>query len=411
MHPRTASTLHVPQSLTHLPFSPFLRCPPASVQTFCLCAFLVVWLFVLFSSLFISYACTSFSFSSSSDRFLDRFYSDDSAGWHIIPVFNMCVSLWPLIRCSRISLTRFNYHRLLLHPATLPGKLNLAVLYWPQIFVINLPSAELSLSYKTPTKAMIEQSHVCFWKCLWLLHLLLLENWICFCSMTTTFCDKFTIYWTLIIVRLTHQSNSNRCSNPMHFLLGKTHIASKWWIWLCGNLVKKNPSVEINHNRRTWGALGWQLADVIMYLKSISTGIKKQYSLWETMDLSKVHSSLEKSRKFRHPIASCSTLPEQSGNPSGPYLPVSRTGISLSCSHAKHHSSSPPNSLSVIKCKVPAAVVKWRDDVKTGALVNTDSVVELCCFPSRPVYLFQSINHDARPTPIRPHSACFSFSV
>lgn len=276
---------------------------------------------------------------------------------------------------------------------------------WPQIFVINLPSAELSLPYKTPTKTTIEQSHVCFWTCLWFLHLLLLEYWICFCSMTTEVCDKFTIYRTLIIVCLTHQCNSSRCSNRMHFLLGKTHVASKRWIWLCGNLVLKNPSVEINHNRRTWGALGWQLADVIMYLKPISTGIKKQYSLWETMDLSEVHSSLGKSRKFRHPIASCSTLPEESGNPSGPYLPVSRTGISLSCSNAKHHSSSPPNSLSVIKCKVPAAVVKWRDDVKTGALVNTDSVVELCSLPSRPVYLFQSINQDARPT-LYPTSFC-----
>lgn len=123
------------------------------------------------------------------------------------------------------------------------------------------------------------------------------------------------------------------------------------------------------------------------------------------MDLSEVHLSLEKSSKFRDPVASFSTLPEQSCNLSGPYLPVSHTGISLSCSHAKHHSSSPPNSLSAIKCKVPAAVVKWRVYVKTGALVNTDSVVELCCFPSRPVYLFQSINRKTRPTLVRPHSA------
>lgn len=115
------------------------------------------------------------------------------------------------------------------------------------------------------------------------------------------------------------------------------------------------------------------------------------------MDLSETASC-----KFRNPTASFSTLPELSCNPSGPYLPVSQAGISLSCSHAKHHSSSLPNSLSVIKCKVAAAVVKWRGDVKTGALVNTDSVVELCCFPSRPVYLFQSINHNSRPT-----SFCF----
>lgn len=140
-------------------------------------------------------------------------------------------------------------------------------------------------------------------------------------------------------------------------------------------------------------------------LKLISFGIKKQYSFWHTMDLSEVHLSLEKSSKFRDPTASFSTLPEQSCNLSGPYLPVSHTGISLSCSHAKHHSSSPPNSLSAIKCKVPAAVVKWRVDVKTGALVNTDSVVELCCFPSRPVYLFRSINRKTRPTLVRPHSA------
>lgn len=122
------------------------------------------------------------------------------------------------------------------------------------------------------------------------------------------------------------------------------------------------------------------------------------------MDLSDVHLSLKKSYKFRNPIASFSTLPEQSCNPSGPYLTVSHTGISLSCSHAKHHSSSPPNSLSVIKCKVAAPVVKWRDNVKTGALVNTDSMAELCCIPSRPVYLFQSINH-TRPTLVWPHSA------
>lgn len=125
------------------------------------------------------------------------------------------------------------------------------------------------------------------------------------------------------------------------------------------------------------------------------------------MDLSEVHLSLERrAARSENPIVSFSTLPEQSCNSSGPYLPVSHTGISLSCSHAKHHSSSPPNSLSVIKCKVPAAaVVKWRDDVKTVALVNTDSVVELCCFPRRPVYLFQSINHSSRTTLVRPQSA------
>lgn len=32
--------------------------------------------------------------------------------------------------------------------------------------------------------------------------------------------------------------------------------------------------------------------------------------------------------------------------------------------------------------------------MSTGALVNTDSVFELCCFPSTPVYLFQSFNHN-----------------
>lgn len=124
------------------------------------------------------------------------------------------------------------------------------------------------------------------------------------------------------------------------------------------------------------------------------------------MDLSEVYISIKKSCKFRNPIASFSTLPEERCNPSGSYLPVSHTGISLSCSHAKRHSSSPPNSLSVIKCKVLAAVVKWRDDVKTGALVNTDSVVELCCFPSRPVYLFQSINQQHSPGSC-PTSFCF----
>lgn len=123
------------------------------------------------------------------------------------------------------------------------------------------------------------------------------------------------------------------------------------------------------------------------------------------MDLSEVNLSLEKSCKISYAIASFSTLPGESCNPSGPYLTESHTGISLSGSHAKLHSSSPPNSLSVIKCKVPAAVVKWRDNVKTGALVNTDNVVELCCFSSRPANRFRSINHNSRPTLVRPHSA------
>lgn len=130
---------------------------------------------------------------------------------------------------------------------------------------------------------------------------------------------------------------------------------------------------------------------ILNWKASISQSNTSFQTQWISLVLSEVHGVC----KLRNPIPSCSTLPEQTCNPSGPYLPLSDTGISLSCSHAKHHSSSPPTSLSVIKCKVPAAVVKWRDDVKTGALVNTDSVLELCCFLSRPVHLFQSINQDS----------------